>query len=58
MHIGRSFVGTLLEDHCPCIKAECGLVKEVNESCDEHSLSAAKTIRQTHLEEHCPKEKM
>lgn len=57
-HLGRSFVGTRLEDDCPCPKAPCGLVlsdgigSEVE--CPQHSLAAAKTIRQMHHADDCP----
>lgn len=55
-HIGRSWVGTTLEDACPCPKAPCGLVDSDNVSpeCDQHPMSAAKTIRQSHTPEDCP----
>lgn len=56
MHMGRHFNGTLLEDLCPCGKAPCGLVDSdrVDPECIQHSLSAAKTIRQAHPAENCP----
>lgn len=54
-HFGRSFVGTRLEDTCPCPKEPCGLVstERVNPNCPEHPFTRAKTIRQSHTAENC-----
>ena len=54
MHIGRSFYNHPLEDDCPCVKAECGLVAEVVDGCEEHSTREARTIRQKHVAQACP----
>lgn len=56
MHIGRSFVGTHVEDTCPCPKAPCGLVVqgEADPSCDQHPPERMKTMRQGHHDEDCP----
>ena len=57
-HIGRSFVGTRLEDDCPCPKAPCGLVimdgLGGDPDCPQHGLAASKTLRQIHRAEDCP----
>ena len=57
-HMGRSFIGTRLEDDCPCPKAPCGLSVTpglAGESdCPQHSMLAAKTIRQVHHADKCP----
>jgi hypothetical protein len=57
-HIGRSFPGLTpdIEAACPCPKAPCGLVirEQVTPACDQHHVSAAKTIRQTHTADECP----
>lgn len=55
-HIGRSWTGHHLEDACPCGKAPCGLVDtmQINEDCDQHTWSAAKSIRQMHRADDCP----
>lgn len=53
MHFGRSFVGTALEDECICHKAPCGLVDIETAACPEHSILAAKTIRQMHPADEC-----
>lgn len=55
-HIGRSFDGTRLEDDCPCPKGSCGLAVHdgTEHGCDQHDLSAAKTIRQMHAAADCP----
>ena len=56
-HVGRSFHGNLLEDTCPCAKAKCGLaISDRNSECPEHSMLAAKTIRQHHYIGECPAE--
>ena len=55
MHIGRSFIGTALEDDCPCGKAPCGLVDTelVSPDCPQHSM-AAKTLCQGWPADTCP----
>lgn len=53
-HMGRSFHGTRLEDDCPCPKEPCGLVGDPVDECEEHPLSAGKTIRQMHSAKQCP----
>jgi hypothetical protein len=55
-HIGRSWSGHGIEDDCPCPKAPCGLVVQetVAETCDQHPLSARRTIRQSHRADECP----
>ncbi len=55
-HIGRSWVGSSLEDNCPCGKAPCGLVDSalVSPECEQHALGAARTMRQMHQVELCP----
>jgi len=56
VHMGRSWVGHELEDSCPCPKAPCGLVREsqIDPSCPQHALDAAKTMRQAHSRKDCP----
>lgn len=51
-HIGRAWVGTRIEDKCPCEKAPCGLVSVPHPDCDQHTIR--KTIRQSHRAEDCP----
>lgn len=55
-HIGRSWDGHAIEDECPCPKAPCGLVVQetASEECDQHPLSAGRTIRQGHPAGQCP----
>ena len=53
-HIGRSWFGHHLEDACPCPKAPCGLAISGSYDCPQHSVDAAKTLRQMHDDEHCP----
>lgn len=55
-HLGRSFVGTHLEDGCPCPKAPCGLVDRdtIRDDCPEHAWEHAKSMRQSHPARHCP----
>jgi hypothetical protein len=53
-HLGRSWEGTRIEDDCPCAKASCGLAISGSADCPQHSMSAAKTIRQMHLAGSCP----
>lgn len=56
LHISRGWNSTLLEDNCPCPKAECGFVlgDSVDPTCPEHSLRAAKTLRNMHEFFRCP----
>lgn len=58
LHIGRSWPGMRpeMEEGCPCPKEPCGLVNvsKVVPDCPQHSLNAAKTIRQGHRPEDCP----
>jgi hypothetical protein len=55
-HIGRSWSGHGIEDDCPCPKAPCGLVvrETAAETCDQHPMSARRTIRQSHRADECP----
>lgn len=53
IHIGRSWDGHPLEDGCPCVKAPCGLVADVNPLCGQHG-TGMRTIRQKHLASECP----
>lgn len=55
-HIGRSWTTHPIEDECPCGKAPCGLVddKLISPDCDQHTLGAAKTMRQMHPADACP----
>lgn len=54
-HIGRSFLTAgPMEADCPCIKAPCGLVAELDEFCSEHGPVFAKTMRARHHERDCP----
>jgi hypothetical protein len=54
--MGRSWNGSALEDECPCPKAPCGLVmvEEALADCPQHSLTAAKSMRQIHPAYACP----
>lgn len=52
MHVGRSWTGHSIEDDCPCPSQPCGLVT-INPDCPQHSLMAAKTIRQSHTPQKC-----
>lgn len=56
LHVGRSWVGTPLEDDCPCKKAPCGLVdfSGADPSCTEHPINRCKTLRQIHTKDNCP----
>ena len=55
-HIGRSWTGHHIEDACPCPKAPCGLVDAmtIDPDCNQHSMTAAKSIRQMHRADDCP----
>lgn len=57
-HIGRSWRGmeNHLEKECPCPKEPCGLVaaSKIDPECPQHSMAAAKTIRQNHYADDCP----
>lgn len=55
-HVGRSWVGHWMEDACPCPQEECGLVDwdKIDPECPQHSLTAAKTLRQIHDNVKCP----
>lgn len=53
-HVGRHWLGPgEFEASCPCHKAECGLVDDVDEFCSEHGPIFAKTMRTTHHERDC-----
>lgn len=56
LHMGRAWFGHEIEDNCPCPQAECGLAisENTDEDCPQHSLYAAKTIRQMHWSDECP----
>lgn len=55
MHRGRSWGGPgPLEESCPCVKAACGLVAQVDPACTEHPDERAKTLRSAHLASLCP----
>lgn len=59
VHMGRSWVGTRMEDDCPCPKADCGLVIGDginNKGCPQHDFVETKTMRQMHHAEDCPGE--
>jgi hypothetical protein len=55
-HSGRSFGEHPLEDSCPCPKEACGLVdlSIAVDECDQHRLTAARTMRQGHPASACP----
>lgn len=55
-HVGRAWSGTELEDGCPCPKASCGLVVEMqaDPGCRQHHPSAVRTMRQRHQAGRCP----
>lgn len=55
-HIGRSFTGNLLEEHCPCGNAPCGLVDTalIDAECVQHGPSVNRTLRQLHPADACP----
>ncbi len=55
-HIGRSWVGSRLEDECPCEQEPCGLVSQRNAhpDCAEHPVQRGKSIRQSHRAGDCP----
>lgn len=56
MHIGRRFIGTEIENDCPCPQAPCGLVSErqADPACTDHHPNHAPTIRQGHADSACP----
>lgn len=55
LHRGRSWGGPgPLEASCPCTKAACGLVADVNPACAEHPDERAKTMRSLHYANWCP----
>lgn len=56
MHVGRSWVGTPLEDTCPCPKEPCGLVDitRANPDCTQHPPTRYKSMRQGHSADVCP----
>ena len=56
-HVGRAWEGLApFEVDCPCGKAPCGLIDSsmISERCDQHRMSAAKTMRQMHGAGDCP----
>ncbi|MER5482953.1 hypothetical protein ABT024_07015 [Streptomyces sp. NPDC002812] len=55
LHVGRSWSGHEIEDHCPCPKAPCGLVRQETtvEECDEHYFLNARAMRQSHTPAAC-----
>jgi hypothetical protein len=55
LHVARAWVGTDIEDACPCPQAPCGHVtlSTVDPGCPEHGMSAAKTIRSSHPAKGC-----
>lgn len=57
-HISRSWpdMGTPLEDACPCPQEPCGHVawSRIDPECDQHGLSAARTMRSMHAAADCP----
>lgn len=56
IHVGRSWIGTRLEDGCPCEKEPCGLVDmdKADPSCEQHGIDKFKTMRQMHNVADCP----
>jgi len=52
-HVGRSWDGPGPLENCPCHKAECGLVDDVDEFCTEHGPVFAQTMRARHHERDC-----
>ena len=57
-HVSRSWpgTGTPMEDECPCPQEPCGYVAQdrVVEGCPQHTIAAAKTIRDAHPADECP----
>ncbi|WP_432010152.1 hypothetical protein [Streptomyces cucumeris] len=55
-HVGRSWNGHTIEDHCPCPQAPCGLVPadQAREDCQHHHWAAGKSLRQGHPAADCP----
>lgn len=55
-HIGRAWAGHKLENECPCVKEDCGLVnfENIDENCPQHAIEAGKTMRQYHSDSDCP----
>jgi hypothetical protein len=56
-HISRGFHSTHIEDACPCPQEPCGFVDsaKVEPECDQHPIGRAKTIRNSHKPENCPR---
>lgn len=63
MHIGRHWPDSYrkpgaetIEESCPCPTERCGLVDsdKIDPDCDQHPLSAGKTMRASHTAEDCP----
>src|SRR6478609_8046395 len=58
LHVGRFWpgMGNELEQQCSCPKERCGLVAvaKVDPGCPQHSMQAAKTMRQMHYADECP----
>lgn len=54
-HSGRSFVGTEIEDACPCPQEPCGLVDyaRAHPDCEHHPIERRKTMRQIHDAQAC-----
>jgi len=53
-HNGCAWTGHDIEDACPCPQEPCGLVSAPAPDCPQHSLTAGKSIRQSHPAEICP----
>jgi hypothetical protein len=55
-HVGRAFNNHIIEDSCICAQEKCGLVNQdiINPHCDQHAITAAKSLRQSHRAEDCP----
>lgn len=53
-HSGRGWVGTDIEDACPCPQEPCGLVdfSKASPDCVQHRMT--KTVRQGHPADQCP----
>jgi hypothetical protein len=58
MHVSRSWPGRghPFEDECPCPQEPCGYVSmdQIDPSCPQHSMQAAKTFRAGHDADKCP----